>query len=1045
MKQFRKWMGISLSMLMLVSVIPIQAQGRSPTNVTGSPAIQSVALKGETNKSTKPANKIAIANSVVSISRIQGLNRYDTAAKISASLMNLSNLVILASGQNYPDALAGGAYAAELNVPMLLTMKDQLPQVTLDELDRLGATQIQILGGTSAISQAVEDALEADPQRTVTRIQGLNRYETAVEIAKKMTGSKLKVFLASGENFADAISIGPVAALSKTPVLLTQSASLSPATMAALEDWGTTEVTILGGTTAISQEVQDTLEDMMPGGVNRIGGATRYETNDLINRAYYTDPTKLYIASGEAYPDALTGSLLAAKDGTTIGLTKAGELPLSLSTYVTGNPITQVVILGGMSAISMAVETSIELLLAAKIPVVELLGSNPASVTVGSKAYADPGVYATDQINGNITDLVTQTNNIDLGTIGSYTVEYSVTNSFGNTTSATRTVNVVGRQNPLEIPKFTSPMLVPWTMPQSPHNDTSIDYYEIAMRQFQQQMLPIGMPKTTVWGYGSATEPNAVFNAPSLTIEATTDRPVRVKWINDLIDGNGNYLPHLLTVDQNLHWANPNGMMPDMTGSSPLSYVGPVPIVTHVHGAHVAQESDGYPEAWYLPDADNIPAGYHRTGTSYDLYKDTALSGNLWTNGNATFDYTNDQKAATLWYHDHALGMTRTNVYTGPAGFYLIRDPGGDKVYTDALRTIPGVLPSGENEIPIAIQDRSFNEDGSLFYPDSREFFDGFTGPYLPDPGSDLAPFWNPEFFGDTIIANGQTWPYQEVEQERYRFRLLNGSQSRTLILKLRGGLPFWQIGSDGGFLTEPVELTQLILGPAERADVIIDFSLIPVGTEIILENVGPDSPLQGMTGIVPADPLTTGLVLQFRVVKEETPDPSTPMDQLVLPVINPLKLVADNTRQVSLNEVESAKIIWDGPRAALLGTVMDDGTGILMGVPQTWMSPVTESVNVGDTEIWEIYNFTMDAHPIHLHLVSFEVINRQDYDMLTGQSGTIYPANSWETGFKDTLLAFPGQITRIKAKFDKAGRYVWHCHILEHEDNEMMRPFDVN
>ena len=825
-------------------------------------------------------------------------------------------------------------------------------------------------------------------------------------------------------------------------MLLTQGENLSPATKAALMDWGTIKVTILGGPLAISQGVEDTLEGMNID-VTRIAGATRYETNDLINRAYFTDPTIIYVASGESYPDALTGALLAAKQETTIGLTTKDELTTFLSAYLKALTVDQVVILGGPLAVSVAVEASIELLLNGTMPVMELLGSNPASVTVNSKAYADPGAYATDQVDGNITDQVSISGPLDLSTIGSYTLEYTVTNSFGNTTSLTRTVNVVGRQDPQAIPKFTSPMLIPGAMPKSPGSNANLDYYEIAMRQFEQQMLPAGMPKTTVWGYGSATEPNAVFYAPSLTIEATTDRPVRVKWINDLIDENGNYQPHLLTVDQNLHWANPNGLVPDMNGSSPLAYVGPVPIVTHVHGAHVAQESDGYPEAWYLPDADNIPAGYSRTGTYYDIYKNTATHGELWANGSAVFDYPNDQKAATLWYHDHALGMTRTNVYTGPAGFYLIRDPGGDKVYADSARTLPGVLPSGENEIPIAIQDRSFNTDGSLFYPSTREDFDGFTGPYQPDPNSDIAPFWNPEFFGDTIIANGQTWPYQEVKPERYRFRLLNGSQSRTLILKLSDGSPFWQIGSDGGFLTEPVELTQLLMGPAERADVIIDFSSIPVGTDIILENVGPDEPFQELTGFVAANPSTTGQVLKFTVIAGATPDQTTPVDELVLPEITPLG-DPDKIRQVSLNEEESALVMWDGPRAALLGTVTDDGTGILKGVPQTWMSPITESVNVGDTEIWEIYNFTMDAHPIHLHLVSFEVIERQEYSILTGQSGAITPANSWETGFKDTVLALPGQITRIKAKFDKTGRYVWHCHILEHEDNEMMRPFEV-
>lgn len=1020
MKQLRKWMGLLLSIFMLISIIPIQAQGSG-------------------KKDPKKDDKTTV-QSIDHVTRIQGLDRYETAALISFAMTPHSDIVVLASGQDYPDALSGIAYAAEKNAPMLLTSKNQLPPVTLAEIQRLGATKVHILGGTGAVSQAVQTQL-TNEGLIVTRIEGLDRYETAVQIGQKMTRANHTVFLASGLDYADAISVGAAAAMSGTPVLLSQNTTLPAATQAALLSWGTQKVTILGGTGAISQGIQNTLEGMGLT-VTRIGGLDRYETNYKINNAYFNKPKKVYVASGQDYPDALTGALLAAHDHTTVVLTEKTQVNPSLISYITENPINDVVILGGLGVVSNAVETTIESLLVGSTPVIEILGSNPDSVTVGSKVYADPGVYATDPVDGNITADVTVSYAIELDTIGTYQYVYSVTNSYGNTVSATRTVKVVDRLDPTSIPKFQSEMLVPWAMPKSPGSNGSLDYYEIAMRQFEQQVLPEGMPKTTVWGYGSATDPNAVFNAPSLTIETTVDKPVRIKWINDLIDANGNYLPHLLPVDQNLHWANPNGMMPDMTGSSPLPYVGPVPIITHVHGAHSTQESDGYPEAWYLPAADNIPDDYIKTGTFYDIYKQTALNGNLWGNGSVVFDYANDQSSATLWYHDHAMGMTRTNVYAGPAGFYMVRDPGGDKVYTDEARTTLGSLPDGAQEVAIALQDRSFNTDGSLFYPDSREFFDGFTGPYLPDEDSDIAPIWNPEFFGDTIIANGKTWPYQEVEQKQYRFRLLNGSQARTFVLKLSDGSSFTQIGSDSGFLPEPVVLSELLMGPAERADVIIDFSEMAVGTEIILQNVGPDDPFQGFNGFTPADPATTGQVLQFRVIAETSPDLSTPVEDLVLPELTPLG-APDVIRQVSLNEDVSAKLTDVGPRAALLGTVKEVA-GLKVGETQTWMAPITESVHLGDTETWEIYNFTEDAHPIHLHLVSFEVLERQDYDTATGVLGAITPASPWETGYKDTVIAFPDQITRIKAKFDKAGRYVWHCHILEHEDNEMMRPYEV-
>jgi hypothetical protein len=355
-----------------------------------------------------------------------------------------------------------------------------------------------------------------------------------------------------------------------------------------------------------------------------------------------------------------------------------------------------------------------------------------------------------------------------------------------------------GTQSPYGIPKYLTPLLVPPAMPRAGkvkvRGGKNIDYYEIAMRQFQQHILPAGMPWTTVWGYGPnpATVQGGpvIFNAPSLTIEAKWDRPARVKWINELVDANGNYLPHVLPVDQTLHWANPPGgtMHRDTRPAfeaTPGEYTGPVPIVTHVHGAvGVGDESDGYAEAWYLPAAANIPAEYATAGTWYNFFKGKANAkyGEMWGPGFATFQYPNDNRASTLWYHDHALGMTRLNVYAGPAGFFIIRGgPSGDGAVLDSRTGTPAVLPGpapalGDPagityfEIPIAIQDRAFNTDGSLFYPDTRAFFDDISGPFLPaDMG--FSPIWNPEFFGNCLIANGNTWPFHNVQQRRYRFR----------------------------------------------------------------------------------------------------------------------------------------------------------------------------------------------------------------------------------------------------------------------------------
>ncbi|HEX6919987.1 MAG TPA: bilirubin oxidase, partial [Actinomycetes bacterium] len=394
-----------------------------------------------------------------------------------------------------------------------------------------------------------------------------------------------------------------------------------------------------------------------------------------------------------------------------------------------------------------------------------------------------------------------------------------------------------GSLDPRSIRKYVTPLVVPPQMPRT--SGGQFDYYEIAVRQFVQQILPEDMPPTTVWSYGSVNHPGT-FNYPAFTIEARFRRPVHVKWINGLVDAGGGFLPHLLPVDPTLHWANPPGgpdgrdMRPTF-GSTPAAYDGPVPLVTHVHGNHTFDYSDGFAEAWYLPDADNIPPGFATEGTFYDFFRQKSPQGDLWGTGNAVFQYLNDQRASTLWYHDHTLGMTRLNVYAGPAGFYLLRHGPGDL----PTAVLPGPAPMVGDpegtryyEIPLAIQDRSFNSDGSLFYPDTRAFFDEFSGPYIP--GSDVPPIWNPEFFANTVVVNGNTWPRLEVEPRRYRFRLLNGCNARFLILKLapdpttrpaQTALPFWMIGSEGGFLPAPVRLEQLLMAPAERADVIVDFT----------------------------------------------------------------------------------------------------------------------------------------------------------------------------------------------------------------------------
>jgi len=606
--------------------------------------------------------------------------------------------------------------------------------------------------------------------------------------------------------------------------------------------------------------------------------------------------------------------------------------------------------------------------------------------------------------------------------------------------------------DPKTIPQFVEALVIPPVMP--PVAKGEYTEYEVAVRQFEQQILPSGFPKTTVWGYGNLGDPlpgegPTTFNSPSFTFDVQKDEKVQITWINQLVedpsDPDSQYLSHLLPIDQTVHWANPG----PQSVLDPSAYTGPVPIITHVHGAHVASHSDGLPDAWYMPATSSIPAGYITQGADYNTQGTPPPGG-------AIFQYTNDQRAATLWYHDHALGITRANVYAGMAGFWLLHDE------VEAAMNLPGPYPQLDDpagtkyyDVPIVIQDRTFNADGSLFYPDSRAYFDEYEGPYRPE--TQIAPIWNPEFFGDAIMVNGKTWPFMEVEPRLYRLRLLNGSNSRFLVLKLDNDIEFTQIGTEGGFLPDkPITLTELLLAPAERADVIVDFSKFAPGTEIVLLNQGPDSPFQQLP-IDPeemADPETTGRVMKFRLV-EKTDQGIAGEIPTALP---PVERLTTELEDRALVLVEMMDMKEDIPVEAQLGTLKD-------GKLEFW-EPITELIKEGETETWLIMNLTGDAHPIHLHLVHFQVVERIPFDVgqfnmdyeayleakddITVPNPTDYVMGSteaplpWETGWKDTVVAYPGYYTKIIATFDMAGKYVWHCHILEHEDNEMMRPFEV-
>lgn len=453
-------------------------------------------------------------------------------------------------------------------------------------------------------------------------------------------------------------------------------------------------------------------------------------------------------------------------------------------------------------------------------------------------------------------------------------------------------------------------------------------YYAVTMREVQAK-LHRDLPPTRLWSYGSSAAP--------MLWEARKDQGLWIDWINRLP------AKHILPLD---------------TPMAGMMHAPETRTVTHVHGARVQSESDGYPEDWFGP-------GEHKLCF-----------------------YPNGQDATALWAHDHAMGVSRLNVLAGLTGWYIVRD-----AEEDALQ-----LPSGQYEIPIFLYDRSFTPDGQLFYPNP------------PDEGA-----WAQEFLGDAILANGKVQPYLHVEPRKYRFRIGNTANSRFFSLSLSTGQSFFVIGSDQGLLPEPIRVERFVLSPAERTDIVIDFS-----------------GARGQTLVLVSDSLD---ILQFRVSAEKVVDDSRLPDTL-RPVRRIQEGEAVRTRLMTLNE-------FDG----------DNGDPMVMLLNRKhWSDPVTEIVKQGTTEIWSLANLTQDVHPIHLHLVRFQVLDRQNFSVeeyLTNESVvTSSPRRlpgAHEMGWKDVVQCPPETITRIIVPFSPyAGRYLWHCHILEHEANDMMRPYQI-
>jgi spore coat protein A len=550
-------------------------------------------------------------------------------------------------------------------------------------------------------------------------------------------------------------------------------------------------------------------------------------------------------------------------------------------------------------------------------------------------------------------------------------------------------------------------------------------------------LVPLGLARRAL-----AEEPELPFLDPATLTRFTAPLPVPPIWTGAQLSANG------LTMAPALHQFHPQmgptptwgyggasllGPTIEVQRGAPLSYVARNQLGTHpltvdpaLHGPDMADDQH-FPRA-----AVHLHGGYTEAASDGGPL-DTFLPGE-----ERTYHYANDQQAGTIWYHDHGLGITRLNVYAGLAGFYLVRDGAAE-----------AGLPSGPYEIPIAIQDRRFLVDSGA----------GTNPLFYPSP-------WEPEFFGDVAVVNGAAWPNLDVARGWYRFRLLNGSSSRFYHLRMRPTAPMYQLGTDSGLLAAPVRLNGIVLAPGERADVAVDFSRMRPGARLTLVNIGLPPDVES-----PAEP-PIGEIMQFTVTAELGFQGPLPASFGPFTRLSPSAAVRQ--RNVLLTEIIDPQS--GEPLMALLNA-------------RPWDTTDIERPTVDTVEQWNIINLTADTHPIHLHLIQFQLLERQrinvaaylrdvfGVDELTPAQvgGGVMPFPStdgyamgpprrpdiYETGWKDTVQAHPRMVTRILVPFGPSaaagipfgagqvaapftGRYVWHCHILDHEDNEMMLPYEV-
>jgi spore coat protein A len=481
--------------------------------------------------------------------------------------------------------------------------------------------------------------------------------------------------------------------------------------------------------------------------------------------------------------------------------------------------------------------------------------------------------------------------------------------------------------DPLPMPQIARPLE---RRPAPDGSGKHAAYYRVSMRAISHK-LHRDLPPTTLWSVGGSM--------PGVMFDTRCGEGQLIEWVNELPQ------KHFLPIDHTIHGAEKD--LPEVRS------------VVHLHGGKTPAESDGYPEDWYEP------------GKSRTYY------------------YPNQQEATLLWYHDHAMGINRLNIYAGMFGLYIVRDES-----ELALN-----LPSGKYEIPLMLADRDLRRDGQLSYPVS------------PNPERP----WVPEAFGEAQLVNGKLFPYLDVEPRKYRIRILNGANGRFYRLTLSNGGEMHQVGSDQGLLSAPVTLKNILLAPGERADVVIDFA----------EWGGEKVQLMG----VPFE------LMQFRVGAGPVADTSA-LPASLRRVARIPESAAVRTRRLTLDENLN-------PVAESMGMLLNK---------TPWHAPITEKPLLNSTEIWELVNLTDDVHPIHIHMVRFQILDRRRFDSfdymtknVLRYTSELMPPDANELGWKDTARVNAKTVTRIIVPFTGyAGRYVWHCHILEHEDNEMMRPYEV-